>query len=99
MYAQQQPGGTPTRGDSPREEGEEPVVCGGLRLDPPRLETSWQGPGEVMAEIASVTPSWRGVSYDMLRKRRAIQYPVPHADSEGTPFLFGPIPDARGRAI
>jgi two-component system response regulator ChvI len=39
----QQPGGTPTRGDSPREEGEEPVACGGLRLDPPRLETSWQG--------------------------------------------------------
>jgi len=64
------------------------------------LETSWQSPAEVMTEIASVTPSWRGVSYEMLLRRRAIQYPVPDADSEGTPFLFAdsfPTPD--GRAI
>jgi len=64
------------------------------------LETPWHEPADVMTEIASVTPSWRGVSYEMLMKRRAIQYPVPDADSEGTPFLFAdsfPTPD--GRAI
>jgi formate dehydrogenase major subunit len=64
------------------------------------LETPWREPADVMTEIASVTPSWRGVSYEMLLKRRAIQYPVPDADSEGTPFLFAdgfPTPD--GRAI
>ncbi|MDH4130853.1 MAG: formate dehydrogenase subunit alpha [Gemmatimonadota bacterium] len=64
------------------------------------LETPWRGPADVMTEIASVTPSWRGVSYERLQKRRAIQYPVPDADSDGTPFLFAdsfPTPD--GRAI
>ncbi|MBA3522389.1 MAG: molybdopterin-dependent oxidoreductase, partial [Gemmatimonadales bacterium] len=62
------------------------------------LPTTWQSPGEVMKEIASVTPSWRGVSYQMLEKRRSIQYPVLTPDSEGTPFLFQdafPTPDGR----
>jgi predicted molibdopterin-dependent oxidoreductase YjgC len=66
------------------------------------LPTPWQGPGDVMREIASVTPSWRGVSYERLRKRRAIQYPVPTADSEGTSFLFAdgfPTADGRGRFV
>ena len=66
------------------------------------LETGWAGPGEVMREIASVTPSWRGVSYEMLRRRRSIQYPVPTPDSEGTPFLFEndfPTPDGRARFV
>ncbi|HXI19804.1 MAG TPA: molybdopterin dinucleotide binding domain-containing protein, partial [Gemmatimonadales bacterium] len=64
------------------------------------LRTDWTGPADVMREIASVTPSWRGVSYDMLHRRRAIQYPVPTPESTGTPFLFAdkfPTPD--GRAI
>lgn len=62
------------------------------------LRTTWRSPGEVMREIASVTPSWRGVSYEMLEKRRSIQYPVLTPDSEGTPFLFQdsfPTPDGR----
>ncbi len=66
------------------------------------LETIWANPGEVMREIASVTPSWRGVSYDMLERRRSIQYPVPTPDSEGTPFLFEdgfPTPDGRARFV
>ena len=66
------------------------------------LETGWAGPGDVMREIASVTPSWRGVSYDMLHRRRSIQYPVLTPDSEGTPFLFEngfPTPDGRARFV
>jgi formate dehydrogenase major subunit len=62
------------------------------------LPTPWKTPEEVMAEIARVTPSWAGVSYEMLRERRAIQYPVETPDSEGTPFLFAdrfPTPDGR----
>jgi formate dehydrogenase major subunit len=62
------------------------------------LKTTWKSPGEVMTEIASVTPSWRGVSYAMLEKRRSIQYPVPTPDSEGTAFMFAdefPSPDGR----
>ncbi|MDQ3427287.1 MAG: formate dehydrogenase subunit alpha, partial [Gemmatimonadota bacterium] len=66
------------------------------------LRTDWRGPGDAMREIASVTPSWRGVSYEMLERRRSIQYPVPTPDSEGTPFLFEngfPTPDGRARFI
>jgi formate dehydrogenase major subunit len=63
------------------------------------LGTTWRSPAEVMKEIASVTPSWRGVSYEMLERRRSIQYPVPTPDSEGTPFLFeDSFPTADGRA-
>ncbi len=63
------------------------------------LETSWQSPADVMSEIATVTPSWRGVSYDMLGQRRSIQYPVLTSDSEGTTYLFQDrFPTADGRA-
>ena len=66
------------------------------------LRTDFRSPGAVMQEIASVTPSWRGVSYEMLERRRSIQYPVPTPDSPGTPFLFEdhfPTPDGRARFI
>ena len=66
------------------------------------LRTDFRGPGDVMREIASVTPNWRGVSYEMLRQRRSIQYPVLTPDSEGTPFLFEdrfPTPDGRARFV
>jgi len=32
----------PRPAETPRTEGEEPVACGGLRLDPQRLETLWR---------------------------------------------------------
>jgi formate dehydrogenase major subunit len=66
------------------------------------LPTDYRGPDDVMREIATVTPSWRGVSYEMLQRRRSIQYPVLTPDSEGTPFLFQdrfPTPDGRARFI
>jgi formate dehydrogenase major subunit len=62
------------------------------------LRTAFSGPEAVMDEIASVTPSWRGVSYGKLRREGALQYPVPAPDSPGTPFLFAdrfPTPDGR----
>jgi formate dehydrogenase major subunit len=63
------------------------------------LHTDYRGPADVMREIAAVTPSWRGVSYEMLQRRRSIQYPVLTPDSEGTPFLFEDrFPTADGRA-
>jgi predicted molibdopterin-dependent oxidoreductase YjgC len=66
------------------------------------LPTTFDGPQAVMAEIASVTPSWRGVQYDNLRAKGGLQYPVTSTDSNGTAFLFGdrfPTPDGRGRLI
>jgi formate dehydrogenase major subunit len=63
------------------------------------LRTTYRGPAEVMDEIARVTPSWRGVSYAKLAREGSLQYPVPTADSHGSPFLFAdhfPTPDGRG---
>ncbi len=63
------------------------------------LRTSWSGPEDVMREIASVTPSWRGVTYAGL-KGTGLQYPVLTPDSKGTAFLFNEsFPTADGRAI
>ena len=65
------------------------------------LPTTWAGPEDVMAEIASVTPSWRGVTYEGLRDA-GLQYPVPEAGHPGTAFLFDerfPTADGRGRFV
>jgi formate dehydrogenase alpha subunit len=65
------------------------------------LPTRFTGPEDVMREIAAVTPSWRGVTYQNLRSG-GLQYPVLTPDSRGTPFLFAerfPTPDGRARLI
>jgi formate dehydrogenase major subunit len=63
------------------------------------LRTTWMGPADVMREIASVTPSWRGVGYDGL-EGGGLQYPVPGSNSKGTPFLFAEaFPTADGQAL
>jgi formate dehydrogenase major subunit len=63
------------------------------------LKSRFAGAEAVMQEIASVTPSWRGVTYDGLRRHNfGIQYPVPTPESDGTAFLFDdrfPTPDGR----
>jgi formate dehydrogenase major subunit len=65
------------------------------------LPTTWQGAEDVMREIARVTPSWRGVTYDAIRGA-GIQYPVPEPGHPGTAYLFGerfPTEDGRGRFV
>ncbi len=64
------------------------------------LPTRFRNPGEVMDEIARVTPNWRGLSYDKLRREGALQYPVLTPDSPGTAFLFADrFPTPTGRAL
>jgi predicted molibdopterin-dependent oxidoreductase YjgC len=61
------------------------------------LPTGWTGPEDVMREMAALTPTWRGVTYDALRGA-GLQYPVPEPGHPGTPFLFAdrfPTPDGR----
>jgi formate dehydrogenase major subunit len=56
---------------------------------------------DVMREIASVTPSWAGVTYPRL-DMAGLQYPVLDAESPGTPFLFEerfPTGDGRGTLV
>jgi len=55
----------------------------------------------VMAEIASVTPSWAGVTYPRL-DMAGLQYPVPDRQSPGTSFLFDarfPTADGGGTLV
>jgi predicted molibdopterin-dependent oxidoreductase YjgC len=66
------------------------------------LKSDYGSASDVMDELASVTPIWAGVNYDRLRKLRSLQYPVPHVDHPGTPFLFAdgfPTPDGRAKFI
>lgn len=44
-------------------------------------------PGEIMAEIARVTPSYGGVSFERLERDRWLQWPVPNPEHPGTAFL------------
>jgi formate dehydrogenase major subunit len=62
------------------------------------LPTPFASAEEVMVEIASVTPSWAGVSYGRLAGA-GLQYPVPTGDHPGTAFLFDTsFPTADGLA-
>jgi len=66
----------------------------GLRAPFPDAES-------VMREIASVTPSWAGVTYPRL-DMAGLQYPVPDVESRGTAFLFDerfPTADGRGTMV
>ena len=63
------------------------------------LKTPFATAQDVMHEIAHVTPSWRGVTYERL-EGAGLQYPVPTADSPGTAFLFDDqFPTADGRGV
>ena len=65
------------------------------------LATPWRTAEDVMVEIASVTPSWAGVTYAGLRGA-GLQYPIPYAGHPGTSFLFDktfPTPDGRAKFV
>src|SRR5690348_16140446 len=65
------------------------------------LDTPFSSAEDVMREIARVTPSWRGVTYERL-EGPGLQYPVPNSDSPGTAFLFDerfPTADGRGTFV
>ncbi|HVH67931.1 MAG TPA: formate dehydrogenase subunit alpha [Gemmatimonadales bacterium] len=63
------------------------------------LKTSFTTARDVMQEIASVTPSWHGVTYERL-DGAGLQYPAPTSDSPGTAFLFSDrFPTADGRGV
>ena len=62
------------------------------------LPTRFRNAEDVMTEIARVTPSWAGVTYERL-EGAGLQYPVPDVHHPGTSFLFDKdFPTADGRA-
>jgi predicted molibdopterin-dependent oxidoreductase YjgC len=55
------------------------------RMGAPGFE--FPSPGEVMDEIAALTPIYGGVSYDRLEREGFLQWPVPSEEHPGTPYL------------
>jgi len=47
---------------------------------------SYRHPSEIFDELASLTPTFAGISYERIEKA-GLQWPCPTADSPGTPFL------------
>jgi formate dehydrogenase major subunit len=47
----------------------------------------WQSGADIMAEIARVTPSFKGVSFDRLDKVGSLQWPVSDQAPDGTPIM------------
>ncbi len=63
------------------------------------LPTPFTNSAQVMDEIATVTPSWRGVSHARLHGG-GLQYPVENEHHPGTDFLFpNEFPTADGKAL
>lgn len=50
------------------------------------LEMKYESPSEIFDEIASVTPSYKGLSYERIEKG-GIPWPCPAPDHPGTPIL------------
>jgi formate dehydrogenase major subunit len=44
-------------------------------------------PAQIMDEIAATTPSFAGVSYDVLEEKGSVQWPCNEAHPEGTPLM------------
>lgn len=61
------------------------------------LEKKYRGPEKIMEEIASVTPSYGGITYDRIEEE-GLQWPCPTADHPGTPYLHKEA-IARGRGL
>jgi formate dehydrogenase (NADP+) alpha subunit len=49
---------------------------------------AYEHPGQIMAEVAALTPSYRGISYERLDSG-GLQWPCPSSDHPGTPILHG----------
>src|ERR1044072_9446428 len=50
-------------------------------------EMSYDHPGQIMDEIASVRPTFTGVSFDLLDKLGSVQWPCNEEAPEGTPVM------------
>jgi formate dehydrogenase alpha subunit len=61
---------------------------------------TYGSPAEIMDEIASLTPSYGGISYDRLERVDGLQWPCPDRSHPGTPIMHGEgFPRGRGRLI
>ena len=59
---------------------------------------AYESPGEIFEEIARLTPSYTGISYERL-EGEGIQWPCPSEDHPGTPFLHRDGKFTRGKGL
>ncbi len=54
-----------------------------------KIGLNWQygGTAEIFAEMASLTPSYAGISHERLEREGGLQWPCPSPDHPGTPYL------------
>ena len=62
------------------------------------IETKYNNASEIMAEIASLTPSYGGITYDRLDQLGSLQWPCPTTDHPGTVYLHKAA-IARGKGL
>jgi len=62
------------------------------------IEKKYNHPSEIMAEIASLTPSYGGITYERLDQLGSLQWPCPTADHPGTTYLHKAA-IARGKGL
>ena len=72
-----------------------------LQLIANRMGAGWKykHPSEVMDEVARLTPSFAGVTYERLEGYKSLQWPV-HADGTDTPLCYVdsfPFPDGKAQ--
>jgi formate dehydrogenase major subunit len=60
---------------------------------------AWETYEDVFKEVAFLTPSYHGMTYERLNKPEALHWPCPEADHPGTPILhtqqFNGMPDGK----
>lgn len=61
---------------------------------------AWESVEDIFTEIAVLTPSYHGMTYERLNKPEALHWPCPDENSPGTPILhtqqFNGMPEGKG---
>ena len=64
------------------------IASGGREIkDAPAKNWSYQNTSEIMDEIATVTPSYKGINHNRLENGERLHWPVTSFDHPGTPIL------------
>jgi formate dehydrogenase major subunit len=64
------------------------------------LDWNYEHPSEIMAEIAATTPTFSGVTYDLLEREGSVQWPCNEKSPKGTPVMhIGGFVRGKGKFI
>ncbi|WP_062212319.1 formate dehydrogenase subunit alpha [Aureimonas sp. AU12] len=64
------------------------------------MDMNYGHPSEIMAEVAATTPSFAGVSYQLLEEKGSVQWPCNEQHPEGTPIMhIGEFMRGKGKFV